>query len=117
MDKKYALDLILGNEYYAIDDLRYNRKVGIMLSKDAFSELLAIKDEMVEEHAEWMKELPLKTFNSKHCFYVNGPYLLSLRRDYMRLLISDYQMKDSYLFNRNAEDMTISRLSGQPRLT
>lgn len=110
MDKNYAIKLITENKYHTIDDLRYNRKVGIMLSKEEFSEFLDLKEELVEEDFPLIKALPLKTFNSKHCFYVNGLYLLSLCNEYMRLLVSDYEMKSSYLFTRNAEDVAISRL-------
>lgn len=110
MDKAYALNLIMKDKYYTIDDLRYNQKVGIMLSKDEFSEFLTLKDKLVEDDIEMIKALPLKTFNSKHCFYVDGLFLLSLCSEYLRLLVSDYETKKSYLFNRNVEDLTIARL-------
>ncbi len=110
MDKDSALYLIVQNHYYTIDDLRYNQKVGLMLSKDDYAKFLELKDKMVEEHLDLIKKLPLKTFNSKHCFYVEGLYLLTLCKEYMRLLVSDYEIKKSYLFNRNAEDVAISRL-------
>ena len=110
MNKEYALGLITKNKYPTIDDLRYNQKMGIMLSKEGFAEFLALKDQFVEERFDIMRPLPLKTFNSKHCFYVNGAYLLSALNEYMRILVADYEMNQSWLFNRNAEDMAISRL-------
>ena len=70
MNKEYALSLITKDKYLTIDDLRYNQKMGIMLSKEEFAEFLALKDELVGEQLDITRSLPLKTFNSKHCFYV-----------------------------------------------
>ena len=56
------------------------------------------------------KKLPLKTFNSKHCFYIEGKYLLQAHNEYMSILASDLELNQSLLFNRNVEDMLISRL-------
>ncbi len=110
MEKENVQLIILGNNYYSVDDLRYNRKIGIMFSKDEFEEFLNIKDQLVEENFEFIKTLPLKTFNSKHCFFVNGNYLLSVYSEYMRIHISDFELNHSWLFDRNLEDMLKSRL-------
>ena len=110
MDKTKVLDLILGEKYHSINDLRYNRKVGILFSKDQFDDFLTVKDELVEERFKHIKSLPLKTFNSKHCFYVNGLYLLQTQNEYCRILVSDYELNQSWLVDRNLEDMLISRL-------
>lgn len=110
MDKTKVLDLILGEKYHSINDLRYNRKVGILFSKEQFDDFLTVKDELVEERFKHIKSLPLKTFNSKHCFYVNGLYLLQTQNEYCRILVSDYELNQSWLVDRNLEDMLISRL-------
>ncbi len=110
MDKQYLTDLVLGKKYYSINDLRYNQKVGIMFSKDEFHEFLTNKDKLAEENFVFFKKLPLKTFNSKYCFYVQGMYLAETENEYLRLLISDYELNQSFLFDRNVEDMYISRL-------
>ena len=34
MDKKKLYELVFGDKYYSIEDLRYNQKLGIMFSKD-----------------------------------------------------------------------------------
>ena len=70
--------LIIGSNYYSVSDLRYNKKIGIMLSKSEFEEFLKIKDNLAEENFELIQKLPLKTFNSKFCFFVKGNYLLSI---------------------------------------
>ena len=65
MDKNYALDLITRNNYLAIDDLRYNQKMGVMLSKEEFENFLIQKDNLIKENCDIMCQLPLKTFNSQ----------------------------------------------------
>jgi Fic family protein len=110
VDKKQVIDLITSKTYHSINDLRYNQKIGIMLSKDQFEDFLRIKDQLVEEKLDCIKPLPLKTFNSKHCFYVEGLYLLQTLNEYCRILLSDYELNQSWLFDRNLEDMLTSRL-------
>ncbi|MBQ0009895.1 MAG: Fic family protein [Ruminococcus sp.] len=110
MDKEQVIDLILGEKYYSINDLRYNQKIGIMFSKDEFDRFLATKDQLIDEKYKYMKSVPLKTFNSKHCFYVNGLYLLQTQNEYRRILVSDLEINQSWLFARNSEDILISRL-------
>lgn len=110
MDQQKAKKLILGENYYSINDLRYNQKVGIMLSKEEFDQFLKAKDELIDSENEYMKPLPLKTFNSKHCFYVNALYLLKTQSEYYGLLISDFDLNQASLFHRNVEDIVTSRL-------
>lgn len=110
MNQQRAAELIIGEKYYSINDLRYNQKVGIMLSKDEFEDFLKAKDELIDGGYECIKTIPLKTFNSKHCFYVEALYLLRTHHEYLRLLLSDYELNQSSLFDRNVEDMFTSRL-------
>ncbi len=110
MDKSKVSDIILGDKYYNIEDLRYNQKIGIKFSKDQFQEFLQLKDSLIDENYKYIKKLPLKTFNSKHCFYVNGKYLLSLYNEYLQVFISDYKLNQSSVFERNTTDILISRL-------
>ena len=110
MEKEKVIKLIMGNEYYGVEDLRYNLKKGILLSKDEFNDLLIAKDGLIDEKNEYITRLPLKTFNSKYCFYVNGGYLLSVLKDYYRVIISDFEINKSFIFERNYEDIVISRL-------
>ncbi len=102
--------IILHDNYYSIDDLRYNKKLGVMFSKNEFNEFLDIKDRLVEEKFKYIKELPLKTFNSDHCFFVEGKYILSLLNEYVRIHLSDLEIKNSSVFERNVEDIFTSRL-------
>lgn len=110
MDKLKVMELIIGEKCYTIDDLRYNKKIGIMFSKDEFDQFLSIKDQLVDEGYDYIKKIPLKTFNSKHCFYVNSCYLLHTQNEYLRLLISDIELNQPSIFDRNFEDILTSRL-------
>lgn len=110
MDKQKVAEMIVGEKYHSVNDLRYNQKVEIMFSKQEFAEFLEIKDQLVEEGFEHVKKLPLKTFNSQYCFYTKGIYLLQAQNEYRRILVSDYELNQSYLFDRNLEDMMTSRL-------
>lgn len=110
MDKQKVLEILMSEKYYTIEDLRYNQKIGIKLSKQQFQDFLASKDELVEESPEFFKKLPLKTFNSKHCFYVESNSLLSTYNEYLQVCLSDLEHNHSSLFNRNAKDMLTSRL-------
>lgn len=110
MEKKQVADLILGENYYSVSDMRYNQKIGIMFSKDEFEQFLKIKDLLVEENPEYIRLLPLKAFNSKHCFYVKGLYLTREYTEYTSLLLSDYELNQKWLFSRNFENMLVSRL-------
>ena len=109
MNKDEILDLLLGDKYYTIDDLRYNRKVGIMMSKEEFTHFLTVKDQLVDEKSEFVESISLKSFNSKHFFYTKNVQFLSAYTEYLRIIASDYETKHSLLFNRNIEDLTISR--------
>ncbi len=110
MNKQTAANLMVSKKYYSINDLRYNQKVGIMLSKDEFEEFLILKEKLIDEGFECARTLPLKTFNSKHCFYISALYLLQTQKEYLRLFISDYELNQISLFDRNIEDMLTSRL-------
>ena len=110
MEKAAVGKLIFGDKYYSVTDLRYNQKIGIMLSKDQFYDFLDAKDKMIDEGCEYMEKLPLKSFNSKHIFYVNGLYLLRNFNEYLHIINSDYELNQSSLFSRNMRDILISRL-------
>ena len=53
-------------------DLRYNQKLGFLFSKDELAQFLKEKESLVEQNNKDIENLPLKTFNSKYCFYVKN---------------------------------------------
>ena len=109
MEKKDCLKLIFGTEYYTIDDLRYNQKLGFLFSKDELAQFLKQKETLIEEKNELIENLPLKTFNSRYCFYVNGKYLLDNYIQYLTTFVEDLKLNQKTLFERNADDIIMSR--------
>ncbi len=110
MNSDEFYNVVFGNKYYTIDELRYNQKLGFLLSKDELTEFLREKERLIEENEKDMVKLPLKTFNSKHCFYVEGLYLLSNHNQYLTTIIDDYKINQSFLMERNIDDILLSRV-------
>ncbi len=110
MEKKEWIKIIFGDDYYTIDDLRYNQKLGFLLSKDELAQFLKQKETFIDEKNERIENLPLKTFNSKYCFYVNGKYLISNYKEYLSTFIEDLEMNQKTLFDRNMDDILMSRV-------
>ena len=110
MELSKLRDLILGEEYYSIEDLRYNSKLGILMSKDELNEFFDEKERMIDAGNIHIKKLPLKTFNSKYCFYVNGIYLLDKLTQYYSTHVEDMKLNRISLFTRHADDILMSRL-------
>ena len=109
MEKTDYLKLIFGTEYYTIDDFRYNQKLGFLFSKDEMAQFLKEKDDLIETKNERFEVLPLKTFNSKYCFYVKGKYLLNNYIQYLTTFVEDLKLNQKTLFERNADDIIMSR--------
>ncbi len=110
MDVEKVKSIITGDDYYTVNDLRYNKKIGIMLSGKEFEEFLSIKDSLIENNFAQIERLPLKTFNSRFCFFVKGEYLLSVFNEYMRIHLTDFEHNHKWLIERNIGDMLNSRL-------
>lgn len=110
MDKKKLYELVFGDNYYSIEDLRYNQKLGIMFSKDELSEFLAEKEKLIDDGQRDIFNLPLKSFNSKYFFYVNGKYLINNFIHYLSTYVKDFLFYQKSLFDRNIDDIILSRL-------
>ncbi len=110
MKHEELINLVFGERYYSLEDLRYNKKIGIMMGKDEFADFLKFKDSLIENKVQHIHPLPLKTFNSKYCFYVDWIYLSRLKSEYLNAFVSDFELNQSTIFGRNAEDMILSRL-------
>ena len=110
MDEKFVLTTILGEKYYDLDDLRYNKEAGFLFSREQINELLRIKDKLLDDGNEFFVKLPLKTFNSKYCFYVKWQYLLNTEQEYLSLLIDDFEENKKFFFARHKKDILTSRI-------
>lgn len=110
MEKKDCLKLILGNEYYTIDDLRYNQKLNFLFSKDELAQFFKEKENLIQEKNKCIEALPLKTFNSKFFFFVKGKYLLGNYKQYLSTLIEDLELNQQTIFERNVDDIMMSKV-------
>ena len=110
MEKAELYELVFGENYYGVEDLRYNQKFGFLFSQSELEQFLDEKDNLIAAGEEHIECLPLKTFNSRYCFYVEGVYLLKKHKEYLSTLIEDYDLYHKPLFHRNAEDMIMSRV-------
>jgi len=110
MTKQETLNLITGNNYYSLKDLRFNNLLGINLSKDDFTSFLNNKDELIDDNTKEFKILPLRTFNSKHCFYVDSTYIQQLKEEYMGIMDFDIQLHNNTLISRNVSDVVMSSI-------
>ncbi|MCM1290250.1 MAG: Fic family protein [Corallococcus sp.] len=110
MPQPTVKQIILGNYYPTPDDLRYNQKLGYLFSKQQYEDFCAEKECLLSEDSKIFVKFPLKTFNSKYCYYIHGHYINNLARDYYNMLSFDYQAHNQSLIYRNFDDMLISRI-------
>ena len=136
MNKMLFTSLLLNKKYYEVNDLRYNKNVGVMFSQEQLSEFKSFKneiiskvenkqidklaevldlgeaftDEFIDKIESIFCKLPLKTFNSEHMFFVNGEYLLSTQNEYLSLISNDMKEHEDVLFNRNINAIMNSRI-------
>lgn len=110
MNKEAVLKILTDDNYYSIEDLRYNKNVGFLFSKEKLNEFLNIKEDLVESEPVWFTKLPLKTFNSQHIFFCNGKYLANNYKDYFSMLAKDYEQNKDFLSKRNLNQILLSRV-------
>ncbi len=110
MENEKIIKLLTSSKYYSSEDLRYNKNYGFLFSKEQLADFLNSKDRLIEEENELFRKLPLKTFNSKHCFYVEGCYLLGLVKDYYASAVEDMKQNQSFITSRSIDDILMSRI-------
>ena len=110
MEKETILKILLNNKYYTIDDLRYNKNVGLFFSKKDLADFLEGKDDLISEGNDNLVKIPLKTFNSKHLFFTSGTYLNFNKKEYLSTLIKDFEENREFLASRNFEQIFLSRI-------
>lgn len=110
MEKEKVLDIVLNEQYFSIKDLRFNAQLGYMLSKDELNGFLETKDSFVEENNKYFSKLPLKSFNSKHVFFVVGNYLENAIDEYVTTLNEDLKQNEKFFLERHIDDIMTSRL-------
>lgn len=110
MDKNTVLSIILDKQCFSLEDLRYNSKLGYMLSKSELESFLEIKERLIEEKEPLICNLTLKSFNSKYIFYVKSIYLSNLLTDYYMTLRKDLKENKKFFTDRHIDDIMMSRI-------
>lgn len=110
MDKEKVLKIILGENYYDVTELRYNTKVGYRFSLDKLNDFKKTKEELIKDHCEFIVDLPLKTFNSEHIFFVEGKYLLNSEKEFYQLINDDYAANKKLFASRHLDQMIYARI-------
>jgi len=83
--KKVLLNQI-NNKYYSPKELIYGSEPGFYLSPFDYSNYLDYVEKIIKELKDYTYDLGLKSFNSKHIFYLANNELHSLNRSYLNLL-------------------------------
>jgi Fic family protein len=110
VNKKDVLAMLCSNNYYTVDELRYNTKVGKLFSKEELSVFIALKREMLSEGNSMFIATTLKSFNSDYIFFCKGGYISNLLNDYLSIFLNDVKQNKQSLFSRNYEDILESRI-------
>lgn len=115
MNNNLFNDILIGENYYSIEDLRYNNKLNYNFSKEQINQFIEYKESLLDNGGMInnfikLKNIPLSTFNSKFCFYTEGKYLLSLYSEYLSVFVKDYYGSKKDLISRNFKDILFSRV-------
>lgn len=76
----------LSEKYYSPKELMYSSEPGLYLSPFDYKKYLDYVEKVIETIKDYSYDLNLKSFNSKHIFYLANEELLSLNDSYISLL-------------------------------
>lgn len=76
----------LNNKYYSPKEVMYSSEPGLYLSPFDYNKYLDYVDKVIEKANSHAYDLGLKSFNSKHIFYLANNELYSLNKSYINLL-------------------------------
>lgn len=108
MDIKKAKEILSGEKYYTAEELRFNKKYGMMLSKTELDAFYECKEILLDENDSCFIKIPLKTFNSNNLYYHDGSYLSAVRDEYLSTLDGDFS--ESVFTQKNLPDILVSRV-------
>lgn len=110
MDYKKAFEKMMNEKYYPSRDLKYDTKVGILLSAYDYKLMLDYIDEGKGEIFKHVNKLNLESFNNQKLHFSNCVELSSLMGDYMEIVIKDLLEFDKGLSLRNNDEIIRSRV-------
>ncbi len=113
MSSKYEnilISALSGNHYYTNEDLRMNKKYGVLFNNAELNEYLKFKEDYFSDITY---ELPLKAFNSKKIFYYTSSELMDSIVDYFSFFMDDLNDKNSTIVSENYNEMILSRIASE----
>ncbi len=113
MNLKYEnilISALSGNHYYTNEDLRMNKKYGVLFNNAELNEYLKFKEDYF---SDIKYELPLKAFNSKKIFYYTSSELMDSIFDYFSFFMDDLNDKNSTIVSENYNEMILSRIASE----
>ena len=110
MEKEKVIEILCSSNYYTQNDLRYNKKAGILFSKEDLLAFLVEKKKLVKDGVYPIKKLNLKTFNSEACYYSDGMFIELNKNEYINSLYEDYEEKRTLIFDRQKDSILTSRV-------
>jgi Fic family protein len=111
MEPSLVFEKQLKTTYYNTQDLRYSTKAGYFLSPQDMDSLFAYEDDLLQNPVQnQLEKLPLKTYNSDFIFYANCEELLTLEKDYLRIVNDDALQSPVPLSMRHNDEITRSRV-------
>lgn len=110
MNSKYEniiISALKNDHYYTNEDIRMNKKYGILLTNSELNEYLNFKEDAL---TEFRCDLPLKSFNSKKIYYFKSSELLNSIIDYNSFFINDFLFENNTIVSENFNEMILSRI-------
>ena len=100
---------MLNENYYTARELKYDTNPGLFVTPFQYKQLLEHIDFLADKNEEVIG-LNLGTFNTYKLHFANCNELLDKFNDYISLVIDDVVKNDSWLYFRNIDTITKSRI-------
>lgn len=102
---------MLEKHYCSSNELIYNPSFEAMLSPYDFNKFLEYKKSLLnQKDNQLMVKLNLETFNEAPLFFSKAFELKFKEHSYLKAVLDDFAQNESYLFTRNFNDITLSRI-------
>ena len=100
---------MLNEKYYTARELKYDTDPGLFVTPFQYKQLLEYIDSLINKNEEVIG-LNLGTFNTYKLHFASCNELLDKSNDYISLVIDDVVKNDSWLYFRNIDAITKSRI-------
>lgn len=109
MTLEQIFNKMINEKYYTARELKYDIDPGLFVSPYQYKQLLEHIDALMEKNQD-VVGLNLDTFNNQKLHFANCNELLDKSNDYFSLVIDDAIKNDSWLYFRNIDSITKSRI-------